>query len=211
MKQLTSSRAKVLALTLSLVLLAGCSNGVLRTFRVGASATLPFVAALAAENVITQAVAGAVTADINDGIDAAVNCDRCLKAIPSSVQGTAKQAAKAKCYVGLASSLRSILNRHNIGGVEQLERIARIIEAGIGAFEEYARDVGQEHLVASAPKAKVGAESQMKTDADDPDKTLKDAVNKMKDDMREATKSPDGKSGKFKYLIPKDDRFLLAD
>jgi len=188
---------KVLALALSLVLLTACSGGVLTGFRVGMRVTLPFVATLVTEGVISQSVANAVTGDINDGINAAVDCDNCLKAIPSSVTGTAKQAAKAKCYLGLSSALRSILNRHNLQGVEQLSRIARIIEAGIAAFEEYARDVGPESRAESAP-------------ATNPDETLKKAIQKMKEEMREATKSPTGKVGKFRYIIPNDSDFLLA-
>jgi len=194
------NRRFLIAPALALVLtLTACSGGLLTGFRVGMRVTLPFVATLVTEGVISQAIADAVTGDINDGIDAAVNCDQCLKAIPSSVTGAAKQAAKAKCYLGLASALRSILNRHHIEGVEQLNRIARIIEAGISAFEEYARNVGPE-----ASKARTESMSA------DPDKTLKDAIQKMKEDLRDATKSVDKKTGKVRYVIPNDSGFLLA-
>ena len=196
--------APVLALVLTV---AACTNGLLRSFRAGMAATPPFVAVLVAEGVISQSVANAVTADVNEGIDAAVACDRCLKAIPASAAGTAKQAAKAKCYVGLAGNLRSILNRHNIGGVEQLERIARIIESGIGAFEEYARDVGQESLVAAVPRRRGVAKS---VKSENPDKTLEQSIKQMKDDLREATKSVDRKTGKSRYLFPNDADFLVT-
>lgn len=188
---------KVASVALSLVLLTACSGGLLRGFRVGMNVTLPFVAQLVTEGVISQTIANAVTGDIKDGIDGAVSCDKCLKAIASNVVGKSRQVAKAKCYVALAGDLRAILNRHNIGGVEQLDRIARIISAGISAFEEYARDI-------NAAESSKGRAESMSTE--NPEKKLKDAIKAFKEQLREATKSTD--KG---YLFPRDDKFLVAD
>lgn len=190
---------RIIVISLCLTM-AGCSAGLMRAFRVGLSPAPAFVASLVAEGVITQAVASIVTADINDIINAAVNGDRCLKAIPSSVTGKPKQAAKAKCYVALAGDLKGILARHNIGGVEQLSRIARIIEAGIAAFEEYSRDIGEGAM----------AESMSTKPAENPDKKLEKSIKQFKGELREATKSTNSKTGKARYLFPADSDFLVA-
>lgn len=194
-------KSRITAISLTLVFITGCSSGLIKTFRIGLSVAPPFVASLVAEGVITQAVASIVTADISDLINAAVNGDRCLKAI--TVTNGAKQAAKAKCYLALAVNLRSILSRHNIGGVDRLSSIARIIEAGIAAFEEYSRDISGEGSADIASRA--GSIST----GEDPDEKLKRSIQQFKKDLREATKSTD-KSGKIRYLIPRDSDFLVA-
>lgn len=198
-------RVEVLALSL---ILTACSGGALRGFRVGLNVTLPFVAQLVTEGVISQTVASAVTTDVSDGIDAAVICDKCLKAIPSEITGKSRQLAKSKCYVSLAINLRAILDRHNIGGAEQLDRIARIINAGILAFEEYARDIDapEATIKAGVKRGSARTAEAASEPVGDPDKKLKEAIRKFKDELREATKSTS--KG---YLFPRNDRFLVVD
>jgi hypothetical protein len=167
----------ILACTLSLILLTGCAGGgLLKGFRAGVASSKPFVQSLVTEGVISQERADKVTRDLEDGIDSAIECEGCLKAI--TVEGSAKQVAKAKCYFALAQSLRVILARNNIGGVPQLDRIANIIQAGIAAFEEYYRQVETPAFAMRGDPALSG----------DLDKELERAINEMKRELKEATK-----------------------
>lgn len=158
-----TSLVLIVAMTL---LLTACPNPA-SSFKAGFNATRPFVQSLVNSRVITQAQADRATGDISNGVDAAVVCENCLKAITSD--GPAKKVAKGRCYLTLANSLRGILARRNFAVNARLDQIALLVDGAIAAFEGYYQgtvgegtaDVGEDNDKALAAKLKV-LEQRMK-------------------------------------------------
>lgn len=168
--------APVLAVCL---LLSGCAS-LLQNFRMGISAAKPFVGSLVTSGLISQSIATDVTADLDDGINTALTGEQCLKSI--SATGAEKNVAKGKCYFTVSQGLRSILNRHHIGGVKALDQLAEIIQGAINAFEQYYATVNPSKAVRGA------ANSDTATPAGDPDKTLEDTLKRRMEELKKLTK-----------------------
>lgn len=131
-----------------------CGGSLISSFKAGFAATKPFVQTLVSQGVISQVKADAAIRDIDDGINFASVAQVCISAAGSS------RASKAKCYLTLATNLRTILQRHNIGGSVQLDRVAAIVEAAILAFEAYTSRVVNESVSSDG----VDADKQLETD-----------------------------------------------
>lgn len=113
-------------------------SGLIKAFRAGFAASKPAIQSLV-PGTISQAKADVVVRDVDDGITAAERGEQCIKSIVET--GPQKRIGQARCYLALASDLRAILARHNIGGSSRLDQIASLIEAAIAAFEEFNRAV----------------------------------------------------------------------
>jgi hypothetical protein len=118
-------------LTVCMLSQAACGGGLIDSFKAGFGATKPFIQTLVSQGVIDQAKADAAIADIDDSLNFASVAQACVEAAGSS------KPVKAQCYLTLANNLRTVLQRHNIGGSPQLDRIAVIAAAAIVAFEAY--------------------------------------------------------------------------
>lgn len=108
-----------------------CGGSLVSSFKAGFAATKPFIQTLVTQGVITQAKADAAILDVDDSLNFASTAQVCLSAAGSH------KGAKAQCYLTLANNLRTVLQRHNIGGSPQLDRVAVIVEAAIAAFQAY--------------------------------------------------------------------------
>lgn len=117
-------------LVTAIVMEIACSGGLISGFKAGFAATKPFVQTLVTQQVISQAKADAVTRDVDDSIAFATTAQQC-------VNSAADKSAKATCILNLANSLRTVLQRHNIGGSPRLDQIAVIVRAAISAFQAY--------------------------------------------------------------------------
>ncbi len=176
-------KLKISLVAVTLPVMVACSAALLSSARIGLNVSRPFVQQLVIERVIPQEKADIVISDVSDGLDKADACDRCLKAIKET--GKAKKVAKGQCYFQLAQDWRAILQRNNIGGVPQLDRVANIIQAGISALEEYFRAVNS----ADAPPGMKSVSDVKRAEETDPDKDLEKALKRMRDDLKDATKT----------------------
>ncbi len=150
---------------LAIVMLA-CQSGLIPGFKAGFSATKPFIATLVTQGVITQAKADAAIRDVDDSLTFASDAQGCVGAAGDS------RPAKAQCYLTLATNLRTVLQRHNIGGSPQLDRIAQIAQAAILAFEAY--------------NARVSSDSMSRAQVD-PDALLEAELKAVRADLKALT------------------------
>lgn len=153
------------------VVLSGCDGGLLSGIRSGWAGTKPFVQNLAAQNVISQSKATVIINDVDDILRFGDDAKRCVDAI--TISGNEKKIAKGRCYLAFAQSFRTVLARHNIGGNEQLDRIALIGEGFVTALEEYFRSVS-------------GASRSM-GDGGDPDKVLEQKLEQRRKELKAIT------------------------
>lgn len=148
-------------------------GGLLASIRSGWASTKPFIQNLASQGVISQAKADLAIRDVDDILVAGTVAEQCVNSITSS--GNEKKIAKARCYFTFAQSFRVILQRHNIGGSAQLDKIALIGESFIVALEEYFRR-------ATAKPGEVSAQ-----DVSDPDKTLESEIKRQREELKAIT------------------------
>lgn len=154
------------------VLLASCGGFSIAALRSASSSVNAFLPTLVTQQVITQAKANMVEADVNNIVAAIEKCDRDIKAI--TVTGNAKKIAKARAYKALATSVRAVLATRNIGGSTQLDRISAIFDGAALALEIYFNSV-----TGTGPESSVSS---------NPDKELEDKLKQAKKDLEEATK-----------------------
>lgn len=162
-------KRSIMATTLAVCILfqVACGPNLIAGFKAGFAATKPFVQTLVSQGVISQAKADAAIADVDSSLDFASTAQACLS-------GASDKPAKAQCYLTLANNLRTVLERHNIGGSPQLDRIATIAEAAILAFQNYFNRV--------VPRPGVRASSKV-----DPDAQLKADLEAVRADLKALT------------------------
>lgn len=157
---------------LALCLTVAC-GGLLSSIRAGWAGTKPFVQTLVAQNVITQDKANLVIKDVDDVLEYGSTAKRCVDDIDGGLNDREKKFAKGRCYFTFAQNFRTVLARHNIGGNEQLDRIALIGEGFITALEEYFRSV-------SGASRSIG-------DGGDPDKVLERKLEQRRKELKAIT------------------------
>lgn len=162
-------RVGLAAIVIAALFFSACDPNLIGSFRAGFGATKPFIQTLVSQGVISQAKADSAIKDVDDGLDFAAAAQTCESAAGNS------KPAKAQCYLTLANNLRSILERHNIGGSPQLDRIAAIAQAAVAAFEAYHRSVN------------ATSRSVAETAGIDPDKQLQEDLKAVKKDLKALT------------------------
>lgn len=162
---------RLIAICTLAILLTGCGS-LIQNFRAGFAATKPIVQSLV-PGTISQAKADVVIRDVDAGITAAEHGEQCIKSIVET--GPQKRIQQARCYLALASELRVILGRHNIGGSSRLDQIASLVEAAIAAFEEFNRAITPSGRAASLPSEEKGKAAEKTLEA-----KLKDVERQLK-------------------------------
>lgn len=157
-------RIRLFAITALLVFTLAC-GGLLDNIQSGWRAVKPFSQTLVAQGVITQAKADVVIRDVDDTLAAGDAAEQCISGIPSDISKSERRVRKAQCYYNFAITFRIILQRHNIGGSPQLDRIAAIGQGFILALEEYYRRVTGDSTPTFAAMS-VDAEKKLKSDLD---------------------------------------------
>lgn len=184
------SQKLVLSIALSVCLLVGSCGGsdALTGFKVAFASARPFIQnSLVQSGVISQQKADLAVADIEDGLGDATKAQQCVSAI--TVSGKAKTVAKAKCYYELAEGLRSVLARHNLGGVKQLDAIATIAEGAIAAFESYYASVNGTAKAAPAGALRSNSVAGTPISEGDADKQLENSLKALNEQLKTVTGS----------------------
>lgn len=163
------------ALLLSSVLLLSACGGdaIITSLRVGVAFSRPIVQSLVDTHVIPESKATAVLGDVTDGLAYSSQAEAAIKQLSPSLTKEEKRIAKARIYFALAQNLRTVLNRHNIGGQETLDKIATIFSGVITALEEYYRQVVPQPGVAARAASGVDPDKQL-------EQALKNAERQMK-------------------------------
>lgn len=172
-------------LCLIVLLMTGCGSALLVS-RAILAGSRPFLQSLVTAKKITQEQADTTWHDVSEGVDDFAAADAQLKLIPKTDAKNLRQIKKAQVYKDLAFKLRTILERHNIGGSPELDQIGTIVQGAIDALEEYYRavtgagDTAQGMSSAAADQVSKGADADAK---------LKAAMEEMKTKLK-AVMSP---------------------
>lgn len=153
-----------------------CETNLAIALRVGLAATPAAVQSLV-PHTISQAKADIIKRDTNDGVQAAIRCNDCIKAIPGGKSSVERRVAKARCYSALAVDVRAIAGRHNLGGHPIIDSILVFFNSTADALEEYCRAVNCD----------AAGEQMDAAFADNPDKELERRLKLCLRDLKRGT------------------------
>lgn len=132
-------RTRRLATLALAVVLVACSNGALKTFRIGLAASRPLAQSLVTSGAITQELADKVVNDFDDGAQCGITLQdafNAAKSLPKEEQRRAKFTASSTAF----SCFRAIVQRNNFARHKRFQDVANIAEGILASLVVFYSD-----------------------------------------------------------------------